>query len=132
MSTVTTSAQITAPEDHRRIAGAPISWGVCEVEGRGYQMPTARVLREMVALGLSATEFGPDGFLSNDSHGKVFIIAAPHLRAVDVSSLWCCTTPQATPSHTCGRCSMTSSPPAPGSSCSPPPPGHPATTSVRS
>ena len=24
-----------------RVAGAPISWGVCEVPGRGYQMPAA-------------------------------------------------------------------------------------------
>jgi inosose dehydratase len=46
-----------------RIAGAPISWGVCEVPGWGYQMPAERVLSEMASLGLQATEAGPDGFL---------------------------------------------------------------------
>lgn len=49
----------TAP----RIAAAPISWGVCEVPGWGHQLAPHRVLTEMAALGLSATEFGPDGFL---------------------------------------------------------------------
>jgi inosose dehydratase len=46
-----------------RIAGAPISWGVCEVPGWGYQLGPARVLAEMREVGLTATEFGPDGFL---------------------------------------------------------------------
>jgi inosose dehydratase len=46
-----------------RIAGAPISWGVCEVPGWGYQLPVDRVLREMREIGLTATEFGPEGFL---------------------------------------------------------------------
>lgn len=46
-----------------RIAAAPISWGVCEVPGWGYQLSPERVLREMQQLGVTATEFGPDGFL---------------------------------------------------------------------
>lgn len=46
-----------------KIAGAPISWGVCEVPGWGYQMSPARVLTEMRELGLAATEFGPQGWL---------------------------------------------------------------------
>lgn len=49
-----------------KIAGAPISWGVCEVPGWGYQLPAERVLREMREVGLTATEFGPDGFLPSD------------------------------------------------------------------
>lgn len=49
-----------------RVAGAPISWGVCEVPGWGHQMPVERVLREMAELGLVATELGPDGFLPED------------------------------------------------------------------
>ncbi len=49
-----------------KIAGAPISWGVCEVPGWGYQLPAERVLREMHEVGLTATEFGPDGFLPPD------------------------------------------------------------------
>ena len=49
-----------------KIAGAPISWGVCEVPGWGHQLPAERVLREMREIGLTATEFGPDGFLPSD------------------------------------------------------------------
>ncbi len=49
-----------------RIAGAPISWGVCEVPGWGYQLTPERVLAEMRDVGLSATELGPEGFLPSD------------------------------------------------------------------
>ncbi|HEY0803963.1 MAG TPA: sugar phosphate isomerase/epimerase [Pseudonocardiaceae bacterium] len=49
-----------------RVAGAPISWGVCEVPGWGHQLTPDRVLAEMRAAGLVATEFGPDGFLSDE------------------------------------------------------------------
>ena len=49
-----------------RLAGAPISWGVCEVPGWGLQLPTGRVLEEMAALGLKATELGPQGWLPLD------------------------------------------------------------------
>lgn len=49
-----------------KIAGAPISWGVCEVPGWGHQLSPERVLREMRGIGLTATEFGPDGFLPSD------------------------------------------------------------------
>ena len=46
-----------------RVAGAPISWGVCEVPGWGHQMTADRVLSEMHAAGFGATELGPEGFL---------------------------------------------------------------------
>jgi inosose dehydratase len=46
-----------------RIAGAPISWGVCEVPDWGHQLTPERVLDEMAGLGIGASEFGPDGFL---------------------------------------------------------------------
>jgi len=49
-----------------RVAGAPISWGVCEVPGWGYQLDAGRVLAEMAGVGLAAAEFGPDGFLPGD------------------------------------------------------------------
>jgi inosose dehydratase len=49
-----------------KIAGAPISWGVSEVPGWGYQLPVDRVLSEMHQIGLTATEFGPAGFLPAD------------------------------------------------------------------
>jgi inosose dehydratase len=49
-----------------RVAGAPISWGVCEVPDWGYQMDAETVLSEMASLGLSATEAGPEEFLPED------------------------------------------------------------------
>jgi inosose dehydratase len=49
-----------------RLAGAPISWGVCEVPGWGVQLPPERVLAEMAGLGLTATELGAQGWLSPD------------------------------------------------------------------
>ena len=65
-----------------KIAGAPISWGVCEVPGWGYQLPPARVLTEMAQVGLAATEFGPDGFLPADPAVMAKFLAARHLTAV--------------------------------------------------
>lgn len=49
-----------------KIAGAPISWGVCEVPGWGYQLAPERVLAEMRDVGMSATELGPEGFLPSE------------------------------------------------------------------
>jgi inosose dehydratase len=51
-----------------RIAGAPISWGVCEAPGWGYELPPERVLGEMRELGLKATELGPTGYLGAQPH----------------------------------------------------------------
>jgi inosose dehydratase len=51
------------PLHGRKLAGAPISWGVCEVPGWGRMLPPERVLAEMASLGLSATEMGPVGYL---------------------------------------------------------------------
>jgi inosose dehydratase len=50
----------------RRLAGAPISWGVCEVPGWGHQLAPERVLTEMASVGLHATELGPIGYLPLD------------------------------------------------------------------
>lgn len=50
----------------RRVAGAPITWGVDGSPGWGYLMDRERVMREMVESGLSATELGPDGYLPTD------------------------------------------------------------------
>ena len=65
-----------------RIAGAPISWGVCEVPGWGHQMAPDRVLAEMRELGLAATEFGPAGFLPADPHARGALLESYGLRAV--------------------------------------------------
>ncbi|HEX7744481.1 MAG TPA: TIM barrel protein [Micromonosporaceae bacterium] len=65
-----------------RIAGAPISWGVCEIPGWGVQLPPSRVLAEMAELGLVATEFGPEGFLPAEPAAKAAVLAAAGLAAV--------------------------------------------------
>lgn len=65
-----------------RIAGAPISWGVCEVPNWGHQLDAAQVLSEMRSLGLAATEFGPVGFLAEDPSAKADQLASYGMRAV--------------------------------------------------
>ncbi|MFI7005482.1 TIM barrel protein [Streptomyces sp. NPDC050145] len=66
----------------QRIAGAPISWGVCEVPGWGHQLAPDLVLRQMCEIGLAATEFGPDGFLPDAPADKAATLASHGLRAV--------------------------------------------------
>jgi inosose dehydratase len=65
-----------------RIAGAPISWGVCEVPGWGYQLPPDRVLHEMGEVGLAATELGPEGFLPPEPDAMAHVLEQHHLRAI--------------------------------------------------
>lgn len=72
----------TAARPQPKIAAAPISWGVCEVPGWGYQMAPERVLDEMQQLGFSATEFGPEGFLPNEPEQKADLLAKHSMSAV--------------------------------------------------
>lgn len=65
-----------------KIAGAPISWGVCEVPGWGHQMTPDRVLAEMAELGLGATEFGPLGFLPVEASERAAELAKHGMEAV--------------------------------------------------
>jgi inosose dehydratase len=65
-----------------RIAGAPISWGVCEVPGWGYQLPPDRVLHEMREVGLAATELGPEGFLPPEPDAMAQVLEQHHLQAI--------------------------------------------------
>lgn len=65
-----------------RIAAAPISWGVCEVPGWGWQHEPATVLAQMRELGIAATEFGPDGFLPDAPADKAGTLARYGLAAV--------------------------------------------------
>ena len=51
----------------KQLAGAPISWGVCEANGWGYQLSPERVLTEMRECGITATELGPDGYLPQNA-----------------------------------------------------------------
>ena len=65
-----------------KIAGAPISWGVCEVPGWGYQLTPERVLTEMRDVGMSATELGPEGFLPSDPAALTALLNSYGLRSV--------------------------------------------------
>jgi inosose dehydratase len=65
-----------------KIAGAPISWGVCEVPGWGYQLRPDRVLAEMREVGLTATEFGPEGFLPAQPDAMARVLDQHSLQAV--------------------------------------------------
>ena len=65
-----------------RLAGAPISWGVCEVPGWGHQLPVELVLSEMAASGLTAMEFGPDGFLPDAGSDRAAVLSRHGMRAV--------------------------------------------------
>jgi inosose dehydratase len=67
-----------------KIAGAPISWGVCEVPGWGHQLDADRVLAEMREVGLSATELGPDGFLPSDPEELTAKLGSNDLRCVGI------------------------------------------------
>jgi inosose dehydratase len=65
-----------------KIAGAPISWGVCEVPGWGFQLAPDRVLAEMRDVGMSATELGPKGFLPSDPAQLTAVLDSFGLRCV--------------------------------------------------
>lgn len=65
-----------------KIAGAPISWGVCEAPGWGHQMGAERVLREMSELGLGATEFGPAGFLPGEAKARSGVLNKLGMEAI--------------------------------------------------
>jgi inosose dehydratase len=65
-----------------RVAGAPITWGVCEVPDWGVQLDAERVLREIEQIGLRATELGPEGFLPVDAERLRGLLSAHGLRLV--------------------------------------------------
>jgi len=72
----------TTVHPERRIAGAPISWGVCEVPGWGHQLGPDRVLKEMREIGLAATELGPEGFLPTEPAAMASVLGEHGLQAV--------------------------------------------------
>ena len=65
-----------------KLAGAPISWGVCEAPDWGLQLAADRVLEDMRALGLRATEAGPPGFLPTDPTASHALLDACDLRLI--------------------------------------------------
>lgn len=65
-----------------RVAGAPISWGICEVPGWGMQLPIDRVLSEMSGLGLKATEMGALGWLPEEPAAVKAILATHQMATI--------------------------------------------------
>src|SRR5437773_6171524 len=65
-----------------KLAAAPISWGVCEVPGWGLQLAPDRVLSDMRALGVHATEAGPPGVLPADPAAARALLDSYGLRLV--------------------------------------------------
>src|SRR5512143_1166654 len=65
-----------------RVAGAPISWGVCEVPGWGLQLPVDRVLSEMRSLHITATELGAAGWLPPTAAGITAALGRHDLAAL--------------------------------------------------
>lgn len=53
-----------------RIAAAPVSWGICEVPGWGYQIPAEQALIGMRRIGLSSSELGPESFVPGNPAQK--------------------------------------------------------------
>jgi inosose dehydratase len=70
------------PSVTRRIAAAPISWGVCEVPGWGRMLAPERVLTEMADLGIRATELGAVGWLPEEPSALRAVLDRHGLRLV--------------------------------------------------
>jgi inosose dehydratase len=85
--------------EQNRIAGAPISWGVCEVPGWGFQLPADDVLTQMSEIGLAATELGPEGFLPSDPDQLAETLASHHLSAVGGFTPFVLHQPEVDPMH---------------------------------
>ncbi|MEP7003761.1 MAG: TIM barrel protein [Chloroflexota bacterium] len=66
----------------RKIAAAPISWGVSEVPGWGVQLAPDRVLADAARLGFTAVEAGPPGFLPADPRAAVRTLDGHGLRCI--------------------------------------------------
>src|SRR6185503_11515673 len=65
-----------------RLAAAPISWGVCEVPGWGFQIERDRVLDDAARLGLREIEAGPPGFLPSDAREARDLLSARGMRVI--------------------------------------------------
>jgi inosose dehydratase len=65
-----------------RLAAAPISWGVCEVPGWGFQIDRGRMLDDAARLGLRDIEAGPPGFLPSDPSEARALLAKHDVRVM--------------------------------------------------
>jgi inosose dehydratase len=65
-----------------KLAAAPISWGVCEVPGWGFQLGRDDVLADAARLGLRDIEAGPPGFLPADAREARELVDGRGMRVV--------------------------------------------------
>jgi inosose dehydratase len=65
-----------------RVAGAPASWGICELPGWGHQLPVERVLSEMHEVGCRFAELGPDGFVPGGPDQQAALLSSFELTAL--------------------------------------------------
>ncbi|MDQ2951242.1 MAG: TIM barrel protein [Chloroflexota bacterium] len=65
-----------------RLAAAPISWGVCEVPGWGFQIDRDRVLDDAARLGMREIEAGPPGFLPADAREARAFVERRSMRVI--------------------------------------------------
>jgi inosose dehydratase len=65
-----------------KLAAAPISWGVCEVPGWGFQLERDRVLDDAARLGLRDIEAGPPGFLPSGAREAREVVSARGMRVI--------------------------------------------------
>ena len=65
-----------------RLGSAPITWGVCEMEGWGERLPFNQVLDEIAACGYAGTELGPPGYLPTDPRALRHELESRHLAPV--------------------------------------------------
>ncbi|HUQ42625.1 MAG TPA: TIM barrel protein [Candidatus Limnocylindrales bacterium] len=65
-----------------RLAAAPISWGVCEVPGWGFQLDRDRVLEDAMRLGMREIEAGPPGFLPPDAGSAREVVERRGMRVI--------------------------------------------------
>jgi inosose dehydratase len=65
-----------------RLAAAPISWGVCEVPGWGFQLDRDKVLDDAARLGLRDIEAGPPGFLPSEAREARALVDARGMRVI--------------------------------------------------
>ena len=113
------------------IAGAPISWGVCEVPGWGHQLTPTRCSRRCAISAWLPPSSGRWASSADEPAERAEQLAGYGLQAVGGFLPCSCTTPATT---RCRRSTPTStavSPPAPTSSCSPPSPASRGTTTAR-
>ncbi len=72
----------SAPRSSFKLANAPCSWGVLELDAVSHATPALQVLDEMAASGFQGTELGDWGFLPRDPHSLAAALESRSLTLV--------------------------------------------------